>query len=249
MFRPIAMHSLSSDHRFLIERARICGCFACEKVFSPASVVSWCAGRTGDKATALCPRCGVDAVIPCRGSLADVKADLWRMRRWWFSLPSTWRGVATPSGDGRDLPRLLAMAAEDYSDFSPGLEGASAWRALWSLLGGAESPSSGAIHAMPYIADIAVERQAEPSCVTPLLFVSRIERMRLACQQGSNCGLGEGESYRRSLVESARLCASSLTERWGALYAHDLAFLARAGAARKIRQGRRAVDWAARDWS
>ena len=59
-------------HRGLLERSEAAGCFHCLSVFAPADIAEWIDeppagdGRAhaapGD--TALCPRCGIDAVLP-----------------------------------------------------------------------------------------------------------------------------------------------------------------------------------------
>lgn len=39
-----------------------CGCYSCGLLFEPAAIREWIADADGQ--TAMCPRCGVDAVIP-----------------------------------------------------------------------------------------------------------------------------------------------------------------------------------------
>ncbi len=58
-------------HRAQIERSELCGCFSCERTFPPAAISGWtdARGSDGSGQTALCPFCGVDAVI---GSGADI---------------------------------------------------------------------------------------------------------------------------------------------------------------------------------
>lgn len=74
-------HAHSSLHRAEIEASEICGCFCCLGVFLPSEITEW-VDEADD--TALCPRCGVDAVI---GSASDVpldKGSLELMQRHWF---------------------------------------------------------------------------------------------------------------------------------------------------------------------
>ena len=65
-----SLHRLSSDNRALLGRSSRAGCFYCCAVFSPAEVTDWIdgpqlqTGSTEDGVTALCPRCGIDSVIP-----------------------------------------------------------------------------------------------------------------------------------------------------------------------------------------
>ncbi len=60
------IHHHSAGHRLMIQGAKTCGCFHCEAIFPAAEIALWCddpeGGLTGN--TAICPRCGVDAVLP-----------------------------------------------------------------------------------------------------------------------------------------------------------------------------------------
>lgn len=47
-------HGHCSDHRSEVMSSEACGCFYCEKTFTPAEIVDW----VDDGKTALCPRCG-----------------------------------------------------------------------------------------------------------------------------------------------------------------------------------------------
>lgn len=49
----------SWKHRAEIESSRICGCFFCLNTFPPNDVFEW----IDDGRTAMCPKCGIDAVI------------------------------------------------------------------------------------------------------------------------------------------------------------------------------------------
>lgn len=53
------VHGASFRNRAVIERSHRCGCFCCCSMFEAASVDEW----VDNGETALCPRCGVDAVI------------------------------------------------------------------------------------------------------------------------------------------------------------------------------------------
>ena len=54
-----AAHKHSSRHRAEIEASARCGCFFCFRSFASSDIKTW----VDDNQTALCPRCGVDAVI------------------------------------------------------------------------------------------------------------------------------------------------------------------------------------------
>jgi hypothetical protein len=55
-----AAHRHSSNHREELEQSEVCGCFYCCRTCMAAEVEEWI--REG-RGTALCPHCGVDAVI------------------------------------------------------------------------------------------------------------------------------------------------------------------------------------------
>jgi hypothetical protein len=50
----------SFQNRDQVTAARVCGCFYCLATFPGAAVQAW----VDDGKTALCPRCGVDSVLP-----------------------------------------------------------------------------------------------------------------------------------------------------------------------------------------
>lgn len=50
-------HSLRN--RGEIERSKLCGCYCCAAVFDTEEIVEWVDGAL----TAICPHCGIDAVI------------------------------------------------------------------------------------------------------------------------------------------------------------------------------------------
>lgn len=51
---------LSSHNRKQLSVVGECGCYFCMAVFSPTEIVEW----TDNGDTALCPCCGVDALLP-----------------------------------------------------------------------------------------------------------------------------------------------------------------------------------------
>ena len=72
---PIALaplRALCVNHHALVTQSRRCGCFYCGSIFDPKEIRKWADhGRT-----ALCPRCGVDAVLPERGLTKPLSEDL-----------------------------------------------------------------------------------------------------------------------------------------------------------------------------
>jgi hypothetical protein len=75
-----SIHQFSSHHRALMANSPAAGCFYCGATFAPAEITDWIdgpqvlTGETTDGVTALCPRCGIDAVLPA--GLIVLSADL-----------------------------------------------------------------------------------------------------------------------------------------------------------------------------
>ncbi len=80
----IEAHKHASKHRAELDNSALCGCFFCFRTFQIADVTAW----TDANQTALCPRCGVDAVL---GSASGHTIDdrfLRRMHQHHFSYRS-----------------------------------------------------------------------------------------------------------------------------------------------------------------
>ena len=56
----VALHKLSSHHKDEVLRVAEVTCFYCQQHYSPKLIKEWC----DDGETALCPKCGIDAVLP-----------------------------------------------------------------------------------------------------------------------------------------------------------------------------------------
>jgi hypothetical protein len=56
--RDIAIHAMKN--RKSIMDSAVCGCFSCKTIFSNNDIVEW----TDWGETAICPKCGVDTVLP-----------------------------------------------------------------------------------------------------------------------------------------------------------------------------------------
>jgi hypothetical protein len=63
-----------------VERSATCGCFHCLGIFSAAEVQRWTHNRT----TALCPLCGVDAVIGDASGFVIEAGMLDQLKQMWF---------------------------------------------------------------------------------------------------------------------------------------------------------------------
>ena len=75
-----AIHRYCIRHRDQIERSATCGCFYCLAMFPPAEILDWVDGPldAGLDAgvTALCPRCGIDSVLPDNVPNAPLSPEL-----------------------------------------------------------------------------------------------------------------------------------------------------------------------------
>ena len=67
-------------HRVAVLRSETCGCFHCLSLFTPSDIKAWI--DTGQ--TALCPRCGMDAVLGSESGLELTSDFLEAMGRRWF---------------------------------------------------------------------------------------------------------------------------------------------------------------------
>ena len=53
------IYHYSSQHRALLQQSECCGCFCCLETFAYSEIEDWC----DDEQTAMCPHCGIDAVL------------------------------------------------------------------------------------------------------------------------------------------------------------------------------------------
>jgi len=75
-----------------IESSNLCGCCTCQQIFPPEEIVAWASGDVGNLedleslggGTALCPRCGGDAVIGDKSGFSISPNFLARMNEAWF---------------------------------------------------------------------------------------------------------------------------------------------------------------------
>lgn len=74
-------HQHSINHRQEVEQSDICGCFHCTKIYPPTEIKDWLEDKAG---TALCPYCGVDAVIGDKSGYPITEEFLTQMRKHWF---------------------------------------------------------------------------------------------------------------------------------------------------------------------
>jgi hypothetical protein len=74
----------ASRHRVELEASSRCGCFFCFRTFTPTSIKAWIDASQ----TALCPGCGVDAVIGSASAHRIDDAFLRRMHGQFFAYRS-----------------------------------------------------------------------------------------------------------------------------------------------------------------
>ncbi|MBE6654147.1 MAG: cytoplasmic protein [Ruminococcaceae bacterium] len=72
-------HKYSSNHKEQLLHDNVCGCFHCLNIFSPEKITNW----LGEK-TAVCPYCGIDAVIGESSGSPITKEFLEKMKKYWF---------------------------------------------------------------------------------------------------------------------------------------------------------------------
>ncbi len=74
-------HEHSSYHWGELYHSAVCGCFYCCETFDFNEIEDW----TDKGVTALCPECGIDAVVgEASGFPVDDIAFLHAMKRYWF---------------------------------------------------------------------------------------------------------------------------------------------------------------------
>ncbi|MEI0567865.1 cytoplasmic protein [Brachyspira pulli] len=76
------IHKLSSNHKKLLMKEDICGCFYCVTIFNPRLITDWI--EDADDLTAICPYCGIDSVIPKHSDYELNEQLLEEMREYFF---------------------------------------------------------------------------------------------------------------------------------------------------------------------
>ena len=80
------------NNRLEIEASGVCGCCCCTQIFPPAEIVAWSGVEITNfddldslsGGTALCPRCGAEAVIGDKSGYPIAPEFLGRMNEAWF---------------------------------------------------------------------------------------------------------------------------------------------------------------------
>jgi hypothetical protein len=76
-------HEHARLHREEVLGSEQCGCFFCGATFKPGAISEW----VENGQTALCPNCGIDAVIGDKSNYQPSKGFLLSMFKYWFSVP------------------------------------------------------------------------------------------------------------------------------------------------------------------
>ena len=73
-------HMLCTSHRAALAQRDACGCFYCQRIYDPAEITEW----VDDGKTALCPHCGIDAVVYETEYCPLTEEFLGEMHKHWF---------------------------------------------------------------------------------------------------------------------------------------------------------------------
>ena len=74
----------STKHRREILDSRKCGCFHCCTTFKPSEIGRWTDVDKAVGQTALCPKCGMDAVIGDKSGYPITVRFLTKMNKYWY---------------------------------------------------------------------------------------------------------------------------------------------------------------------
>jgi hypothetical protein len=77
-----AAYNHASRHRAELAASASCGCFYCFRLFTFGSIARW----KDDGQTALCPKCGIDAVLGDASGFPVTDKFLRTMHRHWFTM-------------------------------------------------------------------------------------------------------------------------------------------------------------------
>jgi hypothetical protein len=77
----LGAHGHCNNNKAELESSKLCGCFYCLHIFSPAEIEEWV---DSDETTALCPSCGIDSVLGDISGFPITKEFLNRMHKHWF---------------------------------------------------------------------------------------------------------------------------------------------------------------------
>uniref|UniRef100_UPI003F4C4C0B hypothetical protein n=1 Tax=Brachyspira catarrhinii TaxID=2528966 RepID=UPI003F4C4C0B len=73
---------MSSNHKELLMKEDVCGCFYCVSIFIPKLITDWIEDQ--NDLTAICPYCGIDSIIPNHSDYQLNKELLKEMREYFL---------------------------------------------------------------------------------------------------------------------------------------------------------------------
>jgi hypothetical protein len=77
------LHRHTRANQEELEASEACGCIACERIYFPSEIVRWL-----EDGTAVCPHCGVDAVVGSASGIPIIPGVLRRAHERWFLVGS-----------------------------------------------------------------------------------------------------------------------------------------------------------------
>ena len=80
----IAAHKLSDHNRKYLSTVKKCGCVYCQAIFATNEIKEWADEPDVKQVTAICPYCGIDAVISEGHGFPINKEFLKEMHKKWF---------------------------------------------------------------------------------------------------------------------------------------------------------------------
>lgn len=75
-----SLHAHCTNNKSSLEKSALCGCFYCGKIFSPREITEY----ADEGKTAICPFCGIDAVLSEECGYPITQELLNQMNGYWF---------------------------------------------------------------------------------------------------------------------------------------------------------------------
>lgn len=76
----VELHKKSLYNKEALEKTNLCGCFYCCETYKTNEIKEW----TDNGNTAICPKCGIDSIIPLSKEDFDTKEVLEKMFKYYF---------------------------------------------------------------------------------------------------------------------------------------------------------------------
>ena len=73
----------AAHHKQQVLRSSLCGCFHCLSTFEPTAITTW----VDEGKTAVCPVCGVNAVVGSDSGMLITRELLEDLKKRWFAGP------------------------------------------------------------------------------------------------------------------------------------------------------------------